>query len=201
MRKVSITHEVKSSFSSSVRVYFVFYERTPVMNVKQILFPTDFSASSDAAWNYASSLAAESGARLHILHVGNESTAYLAGYSGFGAGPDLAEQIARENRARLDQVKPTVARVEFQLQYLSGTAEHEILTYAKREHIDLIVIGSHGRTGLSRLLLGSVAEAVVRSAECPVLTVKHPIAEAAESEEGQQQQSQHPEPIAKHSLH
>jgi nucleotide-binding universal stress UspA family protein len=151
------------------------------MNVKKILFPTDFSDSSDAALSYASSLAAETGALLYIVHVGNDSSTYLAGYGGFSSVPDSADQVARENKALLNQVKPTVPNVNYQHRYLSGPPEHEILDFAKREHVDLIVIGSHGRTGLSRLLLGSVAEAVVRRAKCPVLTVKQPAEEVKES--------------------
>ena len=151
------------------------------MNAKKILFPTDFSDSSDAALNYASSLAAEMGALLYIVHVGNESSANPALYSGLSLAPDWADQVARENRALLDQVEPTVPNVNYQHRYLSGPPEHEILDFAEREGVDLIVIGSHGRTGLSRLLLGSVAEAVVRRAKCPVLTVKQPAEEVKES--------------------
>jgi len=169
------------------------------MNAKKILFPTDFSESSDAALGYASSLAAETGAILYIVHVGNETTAYLAGYGGFGSVPDLADSVARENRKLLNQVKPTASKVNYQHHYLSGSPDHEILAFAEREHVDLIVLGSHGRTGLSRLLLGSVAEAVVRRANCPVITVKHPMNEVLESEVPQEHE--HPVPIAKHSLH
>jgi universal stress protein A len=151
------------------------------MNAKKILFPTDFSDSSDAALSYATSLAAEMGALLYIVHVGNESPAYLDGYGGFISIPDSVDKVARENRALLNQVRPIVPNVNYQHRYLSGLPEHEILDFAKREDVDLIVIGSHGRTGLSRLLMGSVAEAVVRRAKCPVLTVKQPAVEAKES--------------------
>jgi nucleotide-binding universal stress UspA family protein len=116
--------------------------------------------------------------------------------------PDLASQVERENRALLDKVQPTLEKVRCQRHYLNGAADHELLEFAERENIDLIVIGSHGRTGLSRLLLGSVAEAVVRRAKCPVLTVKHPISAASQAAEDQQHEHpDHLEPIAKHSLH
>ncbi|MEM8943857.1 MAG: universal stress protein [Planctomycetota bacterium] len=172
------------------------------MNIKKILFPTDFSDSSEAALDYASTLAAESGAMLTIAHVANDTSAYIAGYGGFGYVPDLPNHVARENRRRLNQVEPPSPNVRHEYRYLTGIAEDEILSLAEREGVDLIVIGSHGRTGISRLLLGSVAEAVVRRAKCPVLTVKQP-------RSASQDTSAHPEravaedsgPISKHSLH
>jgi nucleotide-binding universal stress UspA family protein len=80
-----------------------------------------------------------------------------------------------EVRERLTSIVPTVANVAYEHRYLTGPPVREILGLADREHIDLIVIGSHGRTGLSRLLMGSVAEGVVRNAKCLVLVVKQPI--------------------------
>lgn len=177
------------------------------MKFKTILLPVDFSHSSDAALSFASSLAAESKARLILLHVGEDSPAYLAGYGGFAYTPELHEQVSRENRALLEKIKPTVADIEYQHQYLSGDPAQEILAFADRENVDLLVIGSHGRTGLSRLLLGSVAESVVRGAKCPVLTVKQPTEEASAAEETQSEQTEgpenkeHPEPKTKFSLH
>ena len=129
------------------------------MRLKSILLPVDFSHSSDAALGFASSLAADWDAHLILLHVGEDSPAYLAGYGGFAYTPELHEKIASENRALLGQIKPTVSGIPYEHQYLSGDPAQEILAYAEREDVDLIVIGSHGRTGLSRLLLGSVAEA------------------------------------------
>ena len=177
------------------------------MKAKAILLPVDFSHSSDAALKFASSLAAESGGVLHIVHVGEDSPAYLAGYGGFAYTPDLAEKIARENRELLEQVKPTVPSVKFEQHYLCGDPAQEILTFANSKNVDLIVIGSHGRTGLSRLLLGSIAEAVVRGAACPVLTVKQPVNEDSQTEssnpsqENNPQPKEHPEPKSKFSLH
>ncbi len=172
------------------------------MNIKTILLPVDFSHSSDAALSFASSLAAESQGLLYLVHVGEDSPAYLAGYGGFAYTPELAKKIEVENRELLDQIQPTVAGVKHERHYLTGDPAHEILSFAERENVDLIVIGSHGRTGLSRLLLGSIAEAVVRGANCPVLTVKQPPAGSPESEEYlEPQQAEHPEPRTKPSLH
>lgn len=153
------------------------------MNIQSILFPADFSKSSEAALHYASSLAKETGAKLHIVHIGDESTAYLAGYGGFAQVPDLPQQIEKQNRAALKETKPTVPDVDYESHYLSGIADREIVDFADREGVDLIVMGTHGRTGVSRLLMGSVAEGVLRRANCPVLTVKQPFKESEETSE------------------
>jgi universal stress protein A len=149
------------------------------MNIKRILFPTDFSRLSGVALDYASRLAAESGARLYIVHVDDQ---FLHSASMGEAGypyAALAESEARQAwRDQLSRIKPTVAGVTFEHQFLDGATIEELLQFAKREEIDLIVMGSHGRTGLSRLLMGSVAEAVTRRAECPVLIVKQPVNDA-----------------------
>lgn len=144
------------------------------MNVENILFPTDFSVSSDAALDYASSLAAESGATLHIVHASDITPIYYAGYGAFSYEPELGKEMVHENELRLQKVKPTVASVSYEHHTLRGDAATRILEFVEREKVDLIVMGSHGRTGLSRLLMGSVAEEVVRKAKCPVLTVKQP---------------------------
>ncbi|MGI9429190.1 MAG: universal stress protein [Bythopirellula sp.] len=172
------------------------------MNIKSILLPVDFSHSSDAALRFASSLAADSDAHLTIVHVGEDSAAYLAGYGGFAYTPDLSEKIAQENRVALENIKPTVAGLSYGHRYLNGNPAEEILAFAEQENVDMIVIGSHGRTGLSRLLLGSIAEAVVRGSKCPVLTVKQPSALSTEGEDVEVPvHTEHPKPATKHSLH
>ncbi|MBI4608964.1 MAG: universal stress protein [Candidatus Rokubacteria bacterium] len=121
--------------------------------VRQILFATDFSDSSEVAGRVARDYARHFGARLHALHVvwpGADAT-----------GSPLLDKLAAELRAEV----PVVAAVE------SGAPAARIVSYAERHGIDLIVLGTHGRTGVTRALLGSVAERVVRTAPCPVLTV------------------------------
>ena len=145
------------------------------MNLKTILCPTDFSRFSDAALEYASSLAAESDALLRIVHVDEGSPTYVPGYGGYGYAPDPTELREKEERARLVEVRPTNPAVACQHHYLVGNPETEIVAFAAREDVDLIVMGTHGRTGLSRALMGSIAEGVVRYAQCPVLTVKQPM--------------------------
>ena len=145
------------------------------MKLKKILFPTDFSKLGNAALQYASRLASESGAMLQIAHVDEQFLQNAAmGDAGYRYSP-LSESEARKAIAeQLSQIKPTTAGVRFEHHSLDGVAVEEILDFARRENVDLIVMGSHGRTGLSRLLMGSVAEGVTRRAQCPVLIMKQP---------------------------
>lgn len=158
------------------------------MNAKRILFPTDFSHYNDAALKYASALAAESGAHLFIVHVDEEpdlSAALGEAAYHYAQAPDPAAR--RAVRDQLSRVVPTVPGVEFEHRWLTGPPVRELLDFAEREGVDLIVMASHGRTGLSRLLMGSVAEAVVRRARCPVLIVKQPAAVELSEPEAQSQ--------------
>ncbi len=138
------------------------------MNTRKILCPTDFSHDTDAALGYASSLAAESGATLYIVHVDEyrDSSAALGEVAVNYAAPwGVADRS--EIRKQLEQVKPTLSHVDYEHRYLEGGPIHEIVAFAEREHVDLIVMGSHGRSGLARLLMGSVAEGVCRRAPAP----------------------------------
>jgi universal stress protein A len=141
------------------------------MNVKSILCPVDFSLSSDAALKYASSLAKESGAEMHIVYVYEETIAYTEGLGSYLPPADFEPE-----KARLEELRPTT-EVPCRHQFLVGHPADALVDYARDNSIDLIVMGTHGRTGLSRLLMGSVAEAVVRRAPCPVLTIKQPMEE------------------------
>lgn len=145
------------------------------MKLKSIMCPTDYSSFSEAALGYASLLASESGARLYIVHVDEEFPTYVPGYGGYGISVEPTDQQEKEARAMLERVVPTIPDVQYEHRFLIGAPEREILTFAKKENVDLIVLGSHGRTGLARVLMGSVAEGIVRHATCPVLTVKHPM--------------------------
>jgi nucleotide-binding universal stress UspA family protein len=139
------------------------------MFARTILHPTDFSQASDAALKVAGALARETGAKLLIAHVHEPSPACGAAELCYGPAehdspftPMLAEVI------------PADAQVRYEHAMLSGDPATEIVSLAKRRNVDLIVMGTHGQTGLRRALMGSVAEAVVRRAECPVLTLKAP---------------------------
>jgi nucleotide-binding universal stress UspA family protein len=152
---------------------YVHYAEQPAMKIKKILFPTDFSEFNDAALEFASRLAAESGAILYILHADDmEQIAAVMSDSGYPFPRD--EETRQELHQKLERVLPTVSSVKYQHCYLRGTATGEIIGFAKEQGIGLIVMASHGRTGLRRLLMGSTAENVMRQAPCPVLIVKQP---------------------------
>jgi nucleotide-binding universal stress UspA family protein len=138
--------------------------------IRTILSPTDYSDRSEAALSVARTLARDEGARLIVLHVAPVEI-LLAGIAGVGMDPRLYRDGLEEVRGRLDG--PDLAYpVESRLR--RGDAAKEILGSAEELGCDLIVMGTHGRSGLGRLLIGSVAEAVLRGARCPVLTVKSP---------------------------
>ncbi len=138
------------------------------MEIKKILFPTDFSHSSDAALSLATSLARDTGAKLLIAHVEEPPVAYGGGEMYYG----IPEPVEEDLRKMLKEVVPTDATVPYEHHLVTGDPSAAIVRLAKDEDVDLIVMGTHGRTGLLRMLMGSVAEAVVRRAPCPVLTFR-----------------------------
>ena len=140
------------------------------MIAKKILFPTDFSTASDAAMRYATGLAKESGATLYIVHVEEPPMAYGGGELYYGI-PDPDRQ---ELERMLSKLKPGDESIPYEHRLLIGDPAAEVVKLAETEEIDIIVLGTHGRTGIRRLLMGSVAEAIVRRAPCPVLTYKEP---------------------------
>ena len=145
------------------------------MYAKKILFPTDFSQLSDNALQHATTLARETGATLVILHVEEPPIAYGGGEMYYGI-PDPDQD---EMRRMLNEIRPTDPSVHFEHRMVMGDPAGEIVKIADEEHVDMIVMGTHGRTGLSRVLMGSVAESVVRRASCPVLTFKSSAAASA----------------------
>lgn len=147
------------------------------MNAKKILFPTDFSHLSDAVLNHAAVLAKESGATLLVVHVEEPPMVYGEGAMYYGLPePDQAALMTM-----LERIRPKVdVPVEHRL--LFGDPAGEIVQLADEEAVDMIVMSTHGRTGFMRLLMGSVAEAVIRRAKCPVLTMKAPENEPAQAE-------------------
>lgn len=139
------------------------------MKSSKVLFPTDFSTLSDAALQHATTLAKERGAKLLIVHVEEPPPAY-AGEMYYG----LTEPDQAQLKKMLQAVVPPDASVPYEHRLVIGEPATEITELAKSEDVDLVVLATHGRTGLMRLLMGSVAEAVVRQAPCPVLTIRHP---------------------------
>lgn len=139
---------------------------------ERILVPTDGSDATARAVHEAVALAAAHDATIHALYVLN--TASFASIPTESSVEGVSEMLEREGETALDEVE-TVARdrgVPVERVTLDGSPAREIVRYAEREDCDLIVMGTHGRGGIDRLLLGSVAERVVRSSSVPVLTVR-----------------------------
>ena len=150
------------------------------MQIRQILAPTDFSECSKQAVACAYELAQTFGAKLVLLHVVEELPSYIGFIPPAGAAM-LLEDLESQARLDLIEVLPEAeaAGVEVTRQVVMGSPAHEIVEVATAEKVDLIVIATHGRTGLSHLVMGSVAERVVRTALCPVMTIR-PMAATAE---------------------
>jgi nucleotide-binding universal stress UspA family protein len=138
------------------------------MHARKILFGTDFSHLSQEALARATALASESGATLLIAHVEEPPMMYGAG-AAYYSSPEVDRAALRRT---LEEVVPTDSGVPYEHVLLWGEPAHELAELARREHVDLMVLGTHGRTGMMRLLMGSVAERVVQESPCPVLTIK-----------------------------
>jgi nucleotide-binding universal stress UspA family protein len=149
-----------------------------MLPIKTILHPTDFSPHAEYAYRLASALARDYSARLILMHV---KVIPAVAYGEFAALPPEPGETMGNLKNRLMQLKPRDCAVEYVL--TEGVPAEEIVTVAKEKVCDLIVMGTHGRTGLGRLLMGSVAELVVRRAPCPVLTLKTPLAAQTAEEE------------------
>jgi len=147
-----------------------------MIQLNRILVPTDFSEFSQPAMDHGCAIAARFAAQLHLLHVVPDPAMLVPEAAAFSvesmqAQTDAMVAEAQSQLAALpadgwDDGQPVVREVRV------GTAFMEIIDYAREKDIDLIVIGTHGRSGLMHILMGSVAERIVRKASCPVLTVK-----------------------------
>jgi len=149
-----------------------------MFQVHTILHPTDFSTYSQHAFRLACALARDYGARVVVMHAVPFGTTEFLALSELGS-QEKAGSIRQSfwgHLHRIESPDPNV-HVEYRLEH--GDPTSQVLRVAKELHADLIVMGTHGRTGLSRVLMGSVAEQVVRNATCPVLTVKTPSPETA----------------------
>jgi nucleotide-binding universal stress UspA family protein len=140
--------------------------------IRTILHPTDFSGRSDAAFGVAAALARDYGARLVVVHVAPQVVVY-AGL--IGALPTDPKRYTGAIEARLAEYRVDGLARPVETRMAEGDVVAGILRTAEAVGADVIVLGAHGRSGLGRLLLGSVAEGVLRHAPCPVLTVKSPV--------------------------
>lgn len=144
------------------------------IRIQKILLPTDFSNFSSVATKYACELAMRFDAELHVLHALEH---HLSPTPDFGFGLDLPKYVSESRIVAEKKLAGIVdsrwaagRKVTYSLS--EGSPKVEIIRYAREADIDLIVLSTHGRTGLSHVMLGSVAESVVRTAPCPVLTVR-----------------------------
>jgi len=148
------------------------------MKVRSILLPTDFSECANFALSYATSLARDFKASIICVHV-VEPVVPTVGYTGITEPlpiADISEQLEDSATRELPKIAECdeCAGLDVEEVIAHGDAAAEIVRVAREREIDLIVIASHGRTGLGRILFGSTAEEVVRHAPCPVLVVKPP---------------------------
>lgn len=152
-----------------------------MIQLKQILFPTDFSPATNAAREFAIELARQFDAELHLLHVVEDLAPRLPEFGMGLAIPsfvaDSASRLQKHEQQAIAQLADITPDGEGKLKrsviaVKEGQTFDQIIGYAKSHDIDLIVMGTHGRSGLAHMLLGSVAERVVQHAPCPVLTVR-----------------------------
>ena len=145
-----------------------------MLALKQILVPIDFSEPSEAALNYGIALARGFRAKLHLLHVLAKAPAESGGSVEYPIG--LFERMRDDAREHLGKILTGHQAEDVPSEFTTrvGAPYVEIVRYAKDRDIDLVVMGTHGRGLVAHMLMGSVAENVVRRAPCPVLTVRHP---------------------------
>ena len=156
----------------------------PALQLRRILLPTDFSGCGNFALPYAAAIARAAKAKVICIHV-VEPIVPAVGYTGL-AEPmpiaDMSEQLEDSAERELPRLIDCedLHGLDIEEVIVHGDAAAEIVRVAAEHEVDLIVISSHGRTGLGRMIFGSTAEAVVRHASCPVLVVKPPPEEEGE---------------------
>lgn len=147
-----------------------------MINIKKVLLPTDFSENSNYAFDYAVGLAQKLNARLYVLHVIHE----LIDTTGFYIPNISLDQLQKDLEKGAEEMMDKFCGErmgdfkDYERMNVIGLPHIEILSVAKEKGIDMIVMGTHGRTGIDRVLFGSTAEKVLKKAPCPVLTVRHP---------------------------
>jgi nucleotide-binding universal stress UspA family protein len=144
------------------------------MEIRQILAPTDFSEYSKQAVTRAHELAQTFGARLLLLHVVEPPVYPAEVFLPSAVGTTLIDDLERQARLDLAHLLPKAkhAKVEVMCLVAVGTPYYKIIEVAEAEKVDLIVMATHGRTGLGHLVMGSMAERVMRMAPCPLLTIR-----------------------------
>ena len=149
-----------------------------MVKIEHILVPTDFSEFSRYAPDYAITIAKTFEAKITLLHITNENELValqqVSAYFEPGKLEDLLQQRESEDRKQLDGfISPELKKgIEVETLHKVGIPFVEIIRTAKEKAVDLIVIATHGRSGLSHIIFGSVAEKVVRKSTCPVLSIR-----------------------------
>jgi len=142
------------------------------MQINQILVPTDFSENAAHALSYAVELAKQCSATLHLLHTPVIPT-YLLMDLSYSPGPEAVTRILNDSQDALDEQAKTVAAtgIKHFTAIREGTVHEVIRDYAKEHDVDLVIVGTHGRTGVSKLMYGSVTERVIKTVHTPIIVV------------------------------
>ncbi len=142
---------------------------------EEILVPTDGSPTAEAALEHAVDIARRYDARIHALYVVDTNV-----YTTLETGTDMViRALEDEGQKAVERVESAAEAADLRVtsSVVTGVPSRDIVSYARDHDVDLVVMGTHGRTGLDRYILGSVAERVVRRADVPVMTVHHPDSE------------------------
>jgi nucleotide-binding universal stress UspA family protein len=140
---------------------------------KKVLCPIDFSTDSFTALDYATDFARQSNGQLVIMHVVDNPLTDFYGPRGANFYAEVEHAIEKSKQMIAEVARTHAAGVPYEVVVKHGNPYTEILDLATAQHVDMIVMSTHGRTGPQRLVIGSVAEKVVRAAPCPVFTVRH----------------------------
>lgn len=142
------------------------------MQIKHILVPTDFSENAQHALSYATELAKRCSAKLHLLHTPVIPT-YLLMDLSYSPGPEAVTRILNESQDALDEQAKSLESVgvEYFTVIREGTVHEVIRDYAKEHDVDLVVVGTHGRSGVAKLMYGSVTERVIKTVHTPIIVI------------------------------
>ncbi len=147
-------------------------KRSAAISVKNVLFATDFSPTSESALPYATAISRRFGGTLHVAHVIPDSSLLLmTGGVDYVSVGTLYEDAHSDAQEKIQRITSRLGGIPYRTYVRHGQVWTNLASIVKENAIDLIVVGSHGRTGLGKLLLGSVAENILRHSPCPVLTV------------------------------
>jgi nucleotide-binding universal stress UspA family protein len=147
-----------------------------MINLRNILFPTDFSDFSKYAASFAVSFACDFGAKLYVLHVSETLDDIGQSRADRASADEMLEKVQDLAAGELEDASTPdlLQKLEYEIAYRTGKPFLEIIKFAEEKKIDMLVMGTHGRSALEAAILGSTAEKVVRKASCPVLTVRRP---------------------------